>query len=505
MLGATVVLLKIHIHVVYYDHFVLLPLDSSGPLYRRIYEALRTKILRGDLPSGTPLPGTRTLARDLGVSRIVVLAAFEQLAAEGYIESAVGSGSRVAVQMPALAPPVRRRTALAEDAAMSAYARRARQLSPQEPPGQELKRTRGAIDLRYATTVPDTRTVGLWRQAIARAAGEPQLDYPDPAGLPLLRRVLADHLREQRGVVADADDIVIVSGAQQAIDLTARVLCDRGTRIGIEDPHYQGTRQAFTAAGARLVACAVDTEGLDVERHARQLADARAVCVTPSHQFPTGAIMSVARRLALLQWAHARRAWIVEDDYDCEFRYGVGAIPALQGLDVNGRVIYIGTFARMLFPSLRLGYIVAPPALRDAFRAVKWLADRGSPSLEQQAVAGLLESGAYESTRRRTVRTLTARRDAMVAAIATHFAPEEAIPTGASSGTHIYLRLLRLPAEATERLLENARANGVHVYSALAYHHLKPRQAALILGYTTVGIVEIEKGVERLAAAYEEM
>jgi len=478
---------------------MLLELADSGPYYRRIYDALRMKILRSELAAGAPLPGTRSLARDLGVSRIVVLAAFEQLAAEGYIESVVGSGSRVAAQMPEVAAPMRRRSAMVADAKVSAYARRARQLSPQEPPGQEPHRAGDAIDFRYATTVPDARTVAMWRQAIARAAGEPQLGYPDPAGLPSLRRVLAAHLREQRGVVADADDIIIVSGAQQAIDLTARVLCDAGTRIGIEDPHYQGTRQAFLAAGARVVPCAVDAEGLDVERHAKRLREARAVCVTPSHQFPTGAIMSVARRLALLQWAEARRAWIVEDDYDCEFRYGVGAIPALQGLDGNGRVIYIGTFARMLFPALRLGYIVAPPALRDAFRAVKWLADRGSAPLEQQAVASLLESGAYESTRRRSVRALTAKRDAMVRAIAAHF--PDAVASGAASGTHIFLRLPHL--RAAEPLVEAARTNGVHVYSARPYYQLAPRHASLILGYTTVALDDIDRGVERLAAAYD--
>jgi GntR family transcriptional regulator/MocR family aminotransferase len=484
---------------------MLLDLSTPGPLYRRIYDALRMQILRGELAAGAALPGTRTLARDLGVSRIVVLAAFEQLAAEGYIESTVGSGSRVAVQVPALAAPVRRRSTVTADATVSAYARRARQLSPHEPPGQEALRTDGAIDFRYATTVPDARTVALWRQAVARAAGEPQLGYPDPAGLPLLRRVLAEHLREQRGVVADPDDIVIVSGAQQAIDLTARVLCDRGTRIGLEDPHYQGTRQAFLAAGANVVACTVDGEGLDIERHARRLGEARAVCVTPSHQFPTGAIMSVARRLALLRWAQERRAWIVEDDYDCEFRYGVGAVPALQGLDANGRVIYIGTFARMLFPALRLGYIVTPPALRDAFRAVKWLADRGSAPLEQQAVAALLESGAYESTRRRTVRALTARRDAMVDAIAKHFSDEDAVAAGAASGTHIFLRLPHLPADATSRLLEAARAEGVHVYSARPYYHLAPREVTLILGYTTVALEDIDRGVARLATAFRQV
>ncbi|HEX2060918.1 MAG TPA: PLP-dependent aminotransferase family protein, partial [Thermoanaerobaculia bacterium] len=412
-----------------------------------------------------------------------------------------GSGSRVAVQ----AAPLRtagarsgRRSTGAADAEVSAYARRARQLHPQQPPGQERRR-RGEIDFRYATTIPDARTVALWRQAIARAAAEPRVDYPDPAGLPSLRSVLASHLREQRGVVAEPDDIIIVSGAQQALDLTARVLCDRGTRIGLEDPHYQGTRQAFLAAGAHVVPCAVDAEGLDVERHAKRLGAARAVCVTPSHQFPTGAIMSVARRLALLQWAETKRAWIVEDDYDCEFRYGVGAIPALQGLDANGRVIYIGTFARMLFPALRLGYIVAPPALRDAFRAVKWLADRGSPSLEQQAVASLLESGAYESLRRRSVRALSEKRDRMVAALDKHL--PEAITSGASSGTHLFVQL-PMPAAATQSLLDAARAQGVHVYSGHPYYQIAPRNVTLLLGYTTVALSDIERGVARLASAY---
>lgn len=479
---------------------MLLPLASPGPLYRRIYDALRRKILTGELAEGAALPGTRTLARDLGVSRIVVLSAFEQLAAEGYIESTVGSGSRVAVQVPALPAPPRKPSAVASDASISQYARRARQLSPQEPPGQEPRRTKGAVDFRYTTTVPDARTVALWRHAIARAAAEPHLDYPDPAGLPSLRRVLASHVREQRGVAADPDDIVIVNGAQQAIDLTARVLCDRGTRIGLEDPSYQGTRQAFVAAGARVIPCAVDAEGLDIDRHAKRLGDARAVCVTPSHQFPTGAIMSAARRLALLQWADARRAWIIEDDYDCEFRYGVGAIPALQGLDGSGRVIYIGTFARMLFPALRLGYIVVPPALRDAFRAVKWLADRGSPALEQQAIASLLESGAYESLRRRSVRALTSKRDRMIAAIDKHFG-DDVVATGASSGTHIFLRFPRLRAGDTDRLIAAARKAGVHVYSGRPYYQREPRHATLILGYTTVALADIERGVERLYSA----
>jgi GntR family transcriptional regulator/MocR family aminotransferase len=477
---------------------MLVKLAPRGPLYRRVYEALRDKILRGELSAGVPLPGTRTLARDLGVSRIVTLAAYEQLAAEGYIETRVGSGSRVAVQVPAvtLAPSRPKRPAQARDEEISSYARRARDLAPHVAQRRE-RRAKNVIDFEYATTRPDARTVALWRQAVSRAAADPIVDYPDPAGLPALRRLLASHLREQRGVVADAEDIVIVGGAQQAIDLAARVLCDERTRIGIEDPHYQGTRQALVAAGARVIPCAVDEDGLDVKRHAKRLAKARAVCVTPSHQFPTGAIMSVARRLALLRWAERTHAWIVEDDYDCEFRYGVGAIPALQGLDARGRVIYVGTFARMLFPALRLGYIVAPPALRDAFRAVKWLADRGSPPLEQQAVASLLESGAYESTRRRAVRRLSEKRDRLLEAIRVHL--PDAIASGASSGTHIFLQLRGVPASSTDALVTRAVRCGVRVYSALPYYHRPPRHAALVLGYTTVATDEIEEGVRRLS------
>ena len=378
---------------------MLLQLGESGPLYRRVYQALRQAILGGELKAGARLPGSRSLARDLGVSRIVVLAAFEQLAAEGYIVSSVGSGSRVAVQVPRPALP---RAADAKPAAraapaLTAYARRARALAPHA--AGPAAAAGGIIDFGYTGTLPDARTLRLWRQALSRAAAVPELGYPDPAGSPELRMHLAAYLREQRGVQAQADDLLVVNGSQQALDLVSRLLCGEGSAVGIEDPHYQGARQAFAAAGARLVPCAVDAEGLDIERHAQALRGARAVYVTPSHQFPTGAIMSVERRLKLLRWAARRGAWIVEDDYDSEFRYGVGAVPALQGLDRAGRVLYLGTFARTLFPGLRLGYLAVPPELREAFRAAKWLADRGSPPLQQRALAQFFESPAPTTAR----------------------------------------------------------------------------------------------------------
>jgi GntR family transcriptional regulator/MocR family aminotransferase len=500
MLGGTVVTVNDHSGGICYNHFMLTRLGSGGPLYRRVYEALRDKILRGELPAGSLLPGTRTLARDLGVSRIVTLAAFERLAAEGYIETRVGSGSRVAAQLPPLEVPVKpKRVAAGATRRISKYGARAQRLSPHiqtpnVPPDANL------IDFDYRATSPDDRTVALWRKAISRAAADQLLSYPPAAGLPRLRTLLARHLRDERGVMADPEDVIIVSGAQQALDLAARVLCDENTTVGVEDPHYQGTRQALAATGARVVACAVDGEGFDIERYSGRLRGARAVVVTPSHQFPTGAIMSVARRIALLRWAEANDAWIIEDDYDSEFRYGVGAIPALQGLDSNWRVLYIGTFARMLFPALRLGYLVVPPSLREAFRAAKWLADRGTAPLEQEAIASLLESGAYESMRRRAVRLLGRKRELMIDAMRERFTIPFEI-RGASSGTHLFLTLPEMPAGETRSLLARAARRGVRVYDASPYYLRPPRHAALILGYTTVGLGDIAAGVERLARA----
>ncbi len=462
---------------------MLLPLNGDGPLYRRVCDSVRGRIRSGRWAGGTRLPGTRTLARDLGVSRIVVLTAYEQLAAEGCLVGRRGSGSWVVeqvadrpVQQRAVSEKPRRRGFL------SAYAQRARRLGP---------------------TSPDAKTLQLWRRAVTRAAAKPLLDYPESAGLGRLRKLIAEYLREQRGVVADPDDVVVVNGSQQALDITSRLVGGEGTVVGIEDPHYQGTRQAFLAAGATLVPCAVDDDGLDIDRHAARLAGARAICLTPSHQFPTGVVMSIARRLKLLSWAAAQGAWIVEDDYDSEFRYGVGAISALQGLDTQGSVLYMGTFARSLFPGLRLGYVVVPPASREHFRAVKWLADRGSSPTEQRALVDLMESGAYESARRRMGRSLAVKRDLLLAALRANFDAREVTWSAGTAGTHLFVRLRRLPARDAGKLVSAASRLGVRVYSGQPYFLRSPREATLILGYATVPEEEIESGVGRLARAYD--
>jgi len=477
---------------------MILDLGTVRPLHRAVYAALRAAILAGDLPGGSRLPGSRSLARDLAVSRIVVTTAYDQLVAEGYLVASGGAGTRVALDARAnlAGGPLPARSA--GSGAISAYARRAQRLMPHAR-AVRVKSRRGLVDFAYASFVPDAQALRDWRRAIGRAAAEPRFEYPDPSGDAELRDLLCRHLRRYRGVVADAEDVLIVAGSQQALDVTARALCEAEVQIGIEDPHYQGARQAFLAAGARLVPCGVDEDGFDIARHAARLQNVRALYVTPSHQFPTGAVMKIERRMRLLAWAAERDAWLIEDDYDSEFRIGAGAVPALQGLDARGCTIYVGTFARTLSPSVRLGYVVVPAALREAYRAIKWMTDRGTSSLEQRALADFLRSGAYERSQRRMARALGERTDRLVRTLDAHLPAAAVRRRGAGAGAHIFLDVLGTPRAETGALLERAERAGVRVYDGAPYFMQAPTHATLLCGYATLSPSDIERGTIRLA------
>jgi GntR family transcriptional regulator / MocR family aminotransferase len=477
---------------------MLIHLGSERPLYRALTSALRDAILSGQVEPGSGLPGTRALARELGVSRIVAVAAYEQLAAEGYIVSSPGAGSRVAIGLDLSRNPAAPPTT--SPIAVSTYAARALALIPQTS-AEEPVESPSTIDFRYGTFEPEERTQRAWSRSLARAGRDAEFDYPDPAGLPALRHEICRHLRRHRGIDASADDVLIVTGSQQALDLVVRALCEDGTPVGIEDPHYQGARRSFLAIGARLVPCALDDGALDIARHEARLRDVRAIYVTPSHQFPTGAIMSVERRLNLLAWANERTAWVIEDDYDSEFHHGSGTIPALRGLDAGGRVIYVGTFARTLSPELRLGYIVVPPALRDTFRAIKWLADRGSSPIGQRALGSMMASGTYERAQRRMARSLSDRRKILLSALQARFRGRNVRWSG--SGAHAFLRFPKLRADDAERLVAEGLRHGVRTYSASIHYLLPPEHAALLCGFASLAGDEIEQGIERLAAAYD--
>jgi GntR family transcriptional regulator/MocR family aminotransferase len=285
---------------------------------------------------------------------------------------------------------------------------------------------------------------------------------------------------------------MVVSGSQQGIDLLTRVLIDRDNQVAVEDPMYQGTRLSLVAAGARLQPVRVDKSGLDPAKLSK---NARMVVVTPSHQFPTGAVLPLARRVALLEWARKRNAIVVEDDYDGEFRYDDQPLESLQGLDGEGRVVYIGTFSRTIFSALRIGYIVAPKSLVTALSSAKWLADRHTATLEQDALAEFISSGLYERHLRRLRRQNARRREALLDAI-DRFIGDRAEVTGDGAGSHVVLWPTGKASE--EELVSKASSQGVGVYGIAGYYLSRPSKAGLLLGYSRLTEPQIREGIRRL-------
>jgi GntR family transcriptional regulator/MocR family aminotransferase len=326
----------------------------------------------------------------------------------------------------------------------------------------------------------------------ARKASVFELDYGPAAGSLALREAICSHLRRSRAVVCDASDVIVVNGSQQGLDLIVRVLLERGDRVAIENPSYQGTKEILLAAGVRLLAVPVDREGLIP---AKLPEDARICFVTPSHQFPTGAILTLARRLGLLDWAKRKNAVIVEDDYDGEFRYEGQPLESLQGLDAEGRIIYVGTFSRTVFPSLRVGYLIVPKSLIAAFTAAKWLNDQHSATLEQQTLAEFITTGAYERHLRRVRRRNTARRAALLDSIQKYLGDRVEV-TGDGAGAHVVLWPRQRVSE--ESIVAKAASRGVGIYGISRYF-LNPSRTGLMLGYSRMRENEIREGIRRLS------
>jgi GntR family transcriptional regulator / MocR family aminotransferase len=480
---------------------MLLPLDGDGPLHRQVYRALRGAILGGTLRPGERMPSTRMIAAESRVSRITAVIAYDQLIAEGYAEPRRGSGTYVAAALGRDGNSrVRRLRGVPAPPRLSAYGRRISAPARGNPPSWAPRPVALPYDFRYGRPAIGDFPHATWRRLVARRARRISLgalDYGPPEGLPELRATLADYLRRARAVVCDESQIVVVNGSQQALDLVARVLLEAGDLVLLEEPHYAGARRVFEGIGARLRALPVGGEGLDIERLSGPGRQFRAAYVTPSHQFPLGVVMSVSRRLALLDWAARTGAYVVEDDYDSEYRYVGRPIESLQGLDRTGRVLYVGTFSKVLFPALRLGYLVLPRPLVDVFRTAKALADTGSSTLEQGALADFMREGHYERHLRRSRARVAARRAALLESVAAHLG-ERVEVHGVDAGLHVVLRLRDVRRERLAGLIERAAAVGVGVYPATPYYLRPPPQAGLLLGYASLDEGEIRRGIERL-------
>ncbi len=473
---------------------------ADGPLYRRVCLALKAVIRAGRLGAAARLPSTRALAADLGLSRNTVMLAYEQLAAEGYVVSRHRSNTSVAAAAPLRRPPAwPGRTG--RPPRISSYARRLTKGSALAPSGSYASRPGVRYDFRYGRPAVDEFPRKIWRRLLAgrarRASGD-GLGYAAPAGYRPLREALSDYLRRARGVACDAEQIVIVNGSQQAFDLVARVLLDPGDGAVVEEPHYPGATVTFAAAGARLIRIPVDRQGLVTGRLPPARARARLAYVTPCHQFPSGVIMPLERRLALLTWAARRGAWIVEDDYISEFRYEGHPLEALQSLDRHGRVLYVGTFSKTLFPALRVAYLVLPHPLVRAFLVAKWATDRFSATLTQEALTDFITSGQFERYLRRAGARNASRRRVLIEALGQHFGRRVEI-AGENTGVHLVVWLNDVPPRDVAAIIARAAAAGVGIYPISPYYARPPRRAGLLFGYASLTESEIRAGIRRLA------
>jgi GntR family transcriptional regulator/MocR family aminotransferase len=480
---------------------IALDAGSETPLYRQLYNYLRKSILTGQLAPGTRLQSSREIAKELDVSRNTVVNAFEQLLAEGYLEGQVGSGTYVSRALPEELLNVKTMT-------RRSYTRAGGK-------GQRLSE-RGKVFAAFAPSVPrapekvrpfqsgvpalDSFPFEAWSKLASRHWRRPAnslLAYGEPQGHAPLRRAVASYLGVARAVRCTPEQVIIVDGAQMAFDLIARVLLDPGDTAWMEEPGYLGARMALVASGARLVYVPVDAEGLDVAAGAELDPNARLIYVTPSHQFPLGMTMSLPRRLALLEWASRVGAWVMEDDFDSEYRYEGRPIASLQGLDNDGRVVYIGTFSKFLFPSLRLGYIVAPPALVDAFIAARAMVGRHSPSVEQAILTDFIEEGHFGRHIRR-MRLLYAERQTLLINALQKECGDLLEVEPAAGGIQL---VAWLPDGLDDvEVSREAAARGLETRPMSIFYAGKPPRAGLELGYAAFNRNEIRKGAAQLSA-----
>jgi GntR family transcriptional regulator/MocR family aminotransferase len=410
---------------------------AENPLHKQIYDGFRAAILRRELRPGQRIPSSRELAAELRVSRFPVLNAYSQLLAEGYFESRVGAGTFVSGSLP------EQRMSVAVPTAASAETpsgpRPVARRSFLYPTFHHHPAVRGWGAFGVHQPALDQFPFQTWSSLVARHSRNPHanaIHHVDPLGTERFRVAIADYLRTARGVKCDVSQIMIVSGSQQALDITARVLFDPGDPVWIEEPGYRLQRSVLAAAGCRIIPIPVDAEGMDVAAGIRTRRKARAAFVTPSHQYPLGSTMSASRRLQLLNWAQHAGAWIVEDDYDSEYRYESLPIASLHGLDVNARVIYIGTFSKVLFASLRLGYLVIPPDLVDRFTAVRHVMDIFPPYLYQEVLADFINEGHFTRHIRKMRQVYGEKRTALVESLRAEFGSGLEIH-GAEAGMHL--------------------------------------------------------------------
>ena len=471
---------------------IVLDRSSSAPLHRQIYDQWRQGVLTGRFRCAERVPSTRELSTALAVSRSTVTLAYEQLIAEGYLESSRGSGTFVCRELPdQLLRPNHKQVPRGAEAPPIRLSRYGAGLNddfgyPPAPPGF----------IRFTQWRPDLSLfpIAIWRKLVMRRlrnATTELFDYSDQSsGYGPLRNEIAAYVSRSRAVRCTPDQVIIVNGSAQGIDLCVRLLLEPGDQVAIENPGYQGAHRIFAAYGARLWPAGIDENGIVIGDLGKK---ARLVYVTPSHQFPTGVAMSLTRRLELIEWSRRHNAVLIEDDYDSEYRYSGPPLPSLQGLATGVAVIYIGTFSKVMFPSLRIGFMIAPPSLVARVRRAKWLADRHTPVPDQAALADFIAEGHLERHIRRMRRIYAGRRDALVESLQRHFGDRVQI-RGDAAGMHLLVRFLDDP-----RITEKAVEAKVQLVSSATSYLTEAPSGEFILGFSSISERSIREGIRRLA------
>ena len=475
----------------------MLYLDGEGSLQQQLANALRLAINQGQLQRDMRLPATRVLSDELEVSRNTVVAAYEQLCSEGYAISRPGAGTFVAAgfltdPMAAPAKPI-----------VPVWSQYAATTATSVPDKLAFRQPRKKLRYNFLYGEPGYADLPIerWARILgkkARDLTEKQLGYAPTGGLPELRTAIANYLQRARGVSCTPEQVLIVQGTQEAIELVTRAFVDPGATALIEEPHYRGFERCLLAAGANLVAIPVDDSGLRTQL-LDVVTDARVAYTTPSHQFPFGSVMSLERRTDLLEWAVANNTVIMEDDYDGEFRYESRPIPSLQSLDQNDCVIYVGTASKILFPSLRLGWMVVPGSMVGMFERLKTLADTNPSTLEQLAFGQFITDGYLERHIHWMRKQHRNRRSALLNSLDQALGNKVEV-VGTQAGIHILLRVPALPNVYTEHLIELAAAEHIGIYSSALYYSGQPPECVeLILGYASMTPGQIQTGIKRLA------
>lgn len=491
--------------------------SAATPLYQQLCDSLRTAILAGRIEPGVRLPSTRDLADELNISRNTVVVAYDQLQAEGFLDALVGHGTVVSRQ---LSNRLRRPPAGDHAEAPLRLAARAAQVQRLAARGQAAAPApiphRAATLFRVGVPALDEFPMKTWGRIVSRRAhrlSADHLDYQGAAGHAPLRRAIAAYLGVSRGITCDADEVLIVAGAQGGMSLAAQVLLDPGETAWVEDPGYRNALGALVGAGVRAQPVPVDSEGIDVTMGRRLAPAARLACVTPSHQFPLGITMSLSRRLDLLAWARQAGAWIMEDDYDSEFHYAGHTVRALRGLDCGAdQVIYVGSFSKIMFPGLRLGYLVVPGAHARAFQAALRFTQLQVPLLEQAATADFILEGHLARHIGRMRSIYAERQAALVSSLRRHFGGPAGLPAG---GMHLVLPLgdgcndVAIAALAARQglgvqaLSPHCAESGAITGADTGAGH--PSRRGLLIGFANTPVERMERGVATLAAIVDQV